>query len=163
RVTAAVDTLEPSVLTWLTEQLGGQITGLERAPARRQAWLIDVSGPGSATYAGFLRLAVPGDPANDPDVLWRECQVVEALSEAGFLVPTVRAADRALGVVLFDRVPGEWQLHEQVASRQHAVYDHYMELLAALHRLDFGTLGLGHVLRAPTSARACALGPLEAA
>jgi aminoglycoside phosphotransferase (APT) family kinase protein len=159
---ATADVLPPGVGAWLAERCG-RVTHVERAAARRQAWSIDAEDGDGAARALFLRTAVAGDPANDPDALWREARVVEAVRRLDLPVPAVRAADRDLGAVLFDRVAGGWELHLQPAARQDVVYADYVRLLARLHQSDVDSLDLGDVLTAPASGHAAALGPVEAA
>jgi aminoglycoside phosphotransferase (APT) family kinase protein len=157
-----MEALSIELRTWLTEWCG-LVTHVERAAARRQAWLVDAEDADGVARALFLRTAVPGDPANDPDALWREARVVDAVRRLDLPVPAVHAADRDLGAVLFDRVEGEWELHAHPPARQDAVYGDYVRLLARLHRSDVDALGLGDVLTAPGSGPAAALGPVEAA
>jgi aminoglycoside phosphotransferase (APT) family kinase protein len=155
--------LDAAVRDWLAATLGGVLTRSERAPARRQAWLIDSKDSDGHTDAWFLRIGVTGDPANDPEVLRRECRVMQTMHACAFPVPRVRAADHDLGVVLFERVEGSWQLHDEPADVQLAVYQHYAALLAALHRIDTTTLEREGVLARPASVRDCALSAVERA
>src|SRR5262249_62358534 len=111
---------------------GGKTAGRGRAPARREAWLVDVERPGEPAQELFLRIAHAGDPANSRAALEREARVVRALAGTGVPVPAVIAIEPETHAVLFERVAGRTDLHATPPEQQDAVYRHYLEILAAL-------------------------------
>jgi len=68
--------LDAALIEWIAAAAGGKVTRLERALARREAWLVDVERPGTAPLELFLRIAHAGDPANNRAALERETRVV---------------------------------------------------------------------------------------
>lgn len=153
--------LDAALVEWIAAATGGKVTRLERALARREAWLVDVERPGAAPLELFLRIAHAGDPANSRAALEKETRVVRALAGTGVPVPAVVAVEPQTHAVLFERVGGRTDLHATPPEEQDAVYRHYLEVLASLHRLDPGSLALGE-LAPPADARACAMAEVEA-
>lgn len=57
--------LPPSIEDWLRAVGdGGRITRLDRAVARREAWLVDIERPDGSVMEGFLRLDRTPQPGN---------------------------------------------------------------------------------------------------
>jgi len=73
----------------------------------------------------------------------------------------VIAVEPETHAVLFERVAGRTDLHATPPEEQDAVYRHYLEVLAALHRLDPARLTLPEL--APLAdAQACAMAEFDA-
>ena len=153
--------LDARLVDWIAAAAGGKIARLERALARREAWLVDVERPGEPPLELFLRIAHAGDPANSRAALEKESRVVRALAGAGVPVPAVIAIEPQTHAVLFERVAGRTDLHATEPEQQDAVYRHYLEILAALHGLDPARLDLGG-LAPPADALACAMAEVDA-
>ena len=97
--------LPAGVPEWLADVGGGEVTRLQRAVSRREAWVVDVQRPGGDVTEGFLRLERVPKPDN-PWSLARETRIVEALKGTAVPVPAVFARSDALACTLFERVPG---------------------------------------------------------
>jgi hypothetical protein len=80
---------------------------------------------------------------------------------AAVLLTAVIAVHDDPHAVLFERVQGRTDLHNDSAETQDAVYRHYLEILGDLHRLDPDQLDLGDVHR-PTDAHDCAMAEVDA-
>jgi aminoglycoside phosphotransferase (APT) family kinase protein len=150
--------LAPEFTEWLAKVAGGPVHRVERAVARREAWLVD-AGPDGETQRLFVRLARPADPANGREGLLHEAAVVAALADSPVPVPHVRGVDPALGVVAYEFVAGSSDLQSEAPDQQQAVYRHYLECLATLHRLDLDATGLD--LPRPATPEACALASVD--
>jgi aminoglycoside phosphotransferase (APT) family kinase protein len=147
--------------TWVGSTVGGTIRRLERAPARREAWLADVERPDGSIVELFVRLALPDDPANSSAALAKETAIVRALADTSIPVPRILGVLDDPHVVLFERVPGRSDLHHTPPEQQDAVYRHYLEVLGELHRLDPSRLDLPEMHR-PTDAHDVAMSELRA-
>lgn len=152
----ATGALAAPIVDWIAATGGGEIRRLERAVARREAWLVDVERPDGTMLEGFLRLALDGDFANSSAALDKETRVVQALAGSAIPVPRVHGVSNDPHLVLFERVPGRSDLHHTGAAQQDAVYRHYLEILGELHRLDADRLDLPPMYR-PQSAPDCAM------
>jgi aminoglycoside phosphotransferase (APT) family kinase protein len=153
--------LSDAVVEAVRTLAGGRITRLDRAAARREAWLADVERPDGSVAELFVRLALPDDPANSSAGLAKETAIVRALAPTTIPVPQILGASDDPHVVLFERVPGRSDLHCTPPEQQDAVYRHYMEVLGDLHRLDPATLDLPE-MHHPVDAQDVALSELRA-
>ncbi len=72
--------LPAGIPEWLAHVCGGELTRLERHTARREAWLVDVTGSTGGSVEGFLRLERAPN-AENPWSLRHETRVVEALRD----------------------------------------------------------------------------------
>jgi aminoglycoside phosphotransferase (APT) family kinase protein len=127
--------LPSGMFEWLGKVGGGAVTRLERHAARREAWVVDITPPKGAVVEGFLRLertVIPGDPWS----LGRETQIVQALRDTPVPVPRVLARSDALACTLFERVPGRSDLPNALPEQQRAVMEHFIDIVAELHRVD---------------------------
>jgi aminoglycoside phosphotransferase (APT) family kinase protein len=152
--------LDPRLVEWVGSATGGTVTRLERALARREAWIVDVAKADGSSLELFLRVAHEGDPANSAAALDKEASIVRALASTDVPVPGVLASDAKSHAVLFERVGGRTDLHHTASSEQDVVYRHYLEVLASLHRLDPAHLDIGD-LHWPVDARDCALAEVD--
>jgi len=152
--------LDPRIVRWIPEAVGGRVVRLERALARREAWAVDVERPGAPPLPLFLRLVHADDPANSAGALALETRVVAALAGSGVPVPRVHGVLQDPHAVLFERVAGRSDLHNRPPAEQDAVYRDYLEVLARLHALDPKRQDLD--LPAPRSAVDCAMASVDA-
>jgi aminoglycoside phosphotransferase (APT) family kinase protein len=139
-----------AVEAWLGEMVGS-VSGLVRHPARREAWLVETAGPAGVPEVQFLRLDRPG-VAPSVNV---EAEVVGALQRRGIPVPQLRAWNPQLSCALYERVVGEDSVSALAPDEGQAVMEDFIDVLAAWHRLDPSSLGVG--LRWPATAEECAL------
>ena len=144
--------LDRRIVEWVAARCDGRIERIERAIARREAWLVDVVRGDGSRQELFLRLAHPGDPANASSALALETRVVRALAGTGVPVPGVVGVLDSLHVVLFERIAGRSNLHDDTPERQDAVYRDYLEILGRLHALDAAKLDTWARAMKPTSA-----------
>ena len=151
--------LPAGVPEWLADVGGGEVTRLQRAVSRREAWVVDVQRPGGDVTEGFLRLERVPKPGN-PWSLARETRIVEALKGTAVPVPAVFARSDALACTLFERVPGRADLQNAPPEQQRPVMEHFMDIVADLHRVDLDRFPVSEFPR-PASNRDCALGEMD--
>ncbi len=152
--------LDGRIVEWVGVEIGGTVIRVERALARREAWLVDVERTDGSVLELFLRLAHAGDPANSTEALAKEARVVQALAGRGIPVPAIHGILDDPHVVLFERVAGRPDLHTMADEQQDAVYRHYLEVLGALHSFDVASLDLGDLHR-PVDALDCAMAEVD--
>lgn len=145
-----------AITAWISKVTGGEVTLLERARARREAWLVDVEGGGGRRSQYFLRLGRTGDPANAPETVAREAEITRVLGANGLRLPALIGVDPAQSAALYERVPGRSDLENVPAAQQQSVLRDYLAQLAELHRLDLDPAAVGGARR-PESAEECAL------
>jgi aminoglycoside phosphotransferase (APT) family kinase protein len=141
---------------WIRDLVGGASVRLERSPARREGWYVEVEDRDGEERAYFLRIGREGDPANDPRATALEAEINRTLAAFGVRVPRVHGALPDGRAVLYDRAPGRSDLERATPEVQQAVYRDYMRELAALHRIDPRRIALPG-LRRPETAEDCAL------
>ncbi|MET0270823.1 MAG: phosphotransferase family protein [Sphingomonas sp.] len=151
--------LSEAVLDWVAGTLGGRITRLDRAVARREAWLVDARRPDGTTIEAFLRIERDRHP-DDPSSLAKEVAVLAALARTDVPVPGVYGSSEALGVALFERLRGRPDLPDAPVEQQRAVMRDFIAVVARLHSLDPEVLGLEQLARPATPAE-CALGEVD--
>ena len=157
--------LPPGMVEWITEVGGGEITRLHRHVARREAWVVDVTRPDGSVLEGFLRLErTPAGPRSATS-LTRETRIVQALAATDIPVPRVFGVNDDLHCTLFERVRGRSDIDRiEDARQQRAVMEDFIAVIARLHCLDLGSLGLDDVMPyLPTSAREAALNEVDLA
>ncbi|HQR03544.1 MAG: phosphotransferase family protein [Proteobacteria bacterium] len=151
--------LPTGVPDWLTITGGGTVSRLERAVARREAWIVDIDRPDGQRCEGFLRLDRQPWPDN-PWPLAREAGIVRALAGTRVPVPGVIGMSETLNCVLFERSPGRADLPAMPADQRRAVLEHFFDILADLHTLDVDALPLPPLAR-PATPRDCALAEVD--
>lgn len=139
-------TLPDAVTAWIEEVIGGRVILADRRPggARKEAWFVDVEAPDGNRRELFLRYD-RSDPAAlaDPWTLHREAAVYLALQDTDVPVPRVLGVHPIHQAMLTERVVGEnWFARITDPAEQVATARHFVELLAALHRIDPATLDL---------------------
>lgn len=141
---------------WIRELVGGESVRLDRSPARREGWYVEVEDGDGTKRRFFLRIGRAGDPANDPRTTALEAEINRTLRGFGVRVPRVHGALPDGSAVLYDRAAGRSDLERATPDVQQAVYRDYMRELAALHRVDPARIELPG-LRRPETAEDCAL------
>ncbi len=145
--------LPPDLVAWCEDLAGGALVSAVRQPggARKEAWSLDFADDG-APRALFLRYD-RSDPTQtaDPWTLHREASVYLALQDTDVIVPPVLGVHPTHQAMLSERLVGEaW--FSRITDRDEALStaQHFMEQLAALHRLDPARLDLPY-FPAPTA------------
>jgi aminoglycoside phosphotransferase (APT) family kinase protein len=154
--------LPAGMTDWVEAVGGGAITRLERHVASREAWVVDVARPDGSVLAAFLRLERES-PAGNPWSLEKETRIVQALAGTAVPVPVVHGWNPDLRCTLFERVPGRADLDRvDDPAQQRAVMEHFIDVVAELHRLDPDELGVADAMPyRPSTAEECALGEVE--
>jgi aminoglycoside phosphotransferase (APT) family kinase protein len=171
--TAPVDDVGARLERFLTDQLGAtadlHLAGLRRTSAglSRENWVFDASWRDASGRQMSEPLIMRRDPVGsvldtDRNV---EYAVLRALEQTDVPAPRVRWLDvegAALGrpSVVMVREEGECEYYVLNSSRpladRVAIAQHYCDVLAAIHRVDWRALGLGSVLDDPGDAAALA-------
>lgn len=147
--------LPAAVLTWIESICGGTIVRLERAVARREAWLVDVTGPDGGIVERFFRIERDRS-LNDPSALRKEVMIVRALQDTSVPVAKLHGYDDTLRCALFERLSGRPDLPNVPLAQQRAVMRDFMDVIAKLHLLKVEDLELSG-LHYPESPEECAL------
>jgi aminoglycoside phosphotransferase (APT) family kinase protein len=125
---------------WVEDTTGAAMTAAERHLVgwSRDLWFIEVGGRSlvlrAETGAGAL--------ADTPLTLQREALVCGALAGSGVPVAEIVAVSEQPSAVLMTRLPGTSDLRKLAPADGPALVEHFMEALAALHRVDAETLDL---------------------
>ncbi len=140
--------LPDDLLAWAESVVGGPVTGGRRLPGggRKEAWTLEFAGPDGAPLALFLRYD-RSDPARtaDPWTLHREASVFVALQGTDVIVPEVLGVHPEHQAMLSELVVGDaWFSRITDPDEAERTARHFMEQLAALHRLDVRSLDLPH-------------------
>ena len=130
--------------SWIERELGGKIVRAERQARWRPAWFLDLERDGTVVplyFRGERR-----EVENGAQALEHEMRVLQVLADHDVPVPRVYGlCPEPLGIVM-ERAPGRANLATaRDASEREAVLDHYMEILARMHRIDlaaFEAVGL---------------------
>jgi len=140
--------LPDDLLSWAANLAGGDVTGGVRLPGggRKEAWALEFAQSDGTSLALFLRFD-RSDPARtaDPWTLHREASVFQALQGTDVIVPTVLGVHPEHQAMLTELVQGDaW--FSRITDPDEAVRtaQHFIEQLAALHRLDVRALELPH-------------------
>jgi aminoglycoside phosphotransferase (APT) family kinase protein len=155
--------LDPEVLRWAGDVIGGEIVAVRRFVHARPMWELDAVRTDGERVDLFLRGdRGPGSALAPVYDLAREADVVRALSAAGIPTPAFVGYHVERRALLVERVDGRSDVHlvEDARQRQR-VGDHLMQLLADLHALDPSDLDLD--LPVPASPAEHALQELDIA
>jgi aminoglycoside phosphotransferase (APT) family kinase protein len=138
--------LPADVLAWIEEVAGGRVVFADRKPggARKEAWFVDVEQPDGSVAELFLRYERGlANPAVDPWTLHREAGVYVALQGTAVPVPRVVAVHPVHQAMLAERIVAEnWFARIGDHDERVATARHFIEQLAALHRIDPAELDL---------------------
>jgi hypothetical protein len=131
----AIDPEWRSAFEWVERALGGRIVRFERHPRWRPAWYLDVDRSGE-----IVPLYFRGDRgALDHGVypLEHEMKVLQLLERHGIPVPHVYGFCPAPRGIVMQRCPGRSNLATAESDAERvSVLDHYVELIAKMHRID---------------------------
>lgn len=139
--------------------VGGRIVGAEKQERWRPAWFLEVERPGGERVGVYFR----GDRGVEQHGVYpleHEYEVLRVLEAHGIPVPHVYGfCEEPRGIVM-ERAPGRANLATAAdEAERHAVLDHYVEILVAMHRIDpaaFEALGIPR----PRTSEALGLGDL---
>jgi hypothetical protein len=139
--------------------VGGRIVAVEKQERWRPAWFLEVERPGGERAGVYFR----GDRGVEQHGVYpleHECEVLRVLEAHGIPVPHVYGfCDEPRGIVM-ERGPGQANLATAAdETERRAVLDHYIEILAAMHRIPLAAFA--HLdLPVPATPEALALGDL---
>ncbi|MEY2570349.1 MAG: hypothetical protein QOE63_699 [Acidimicrobiaceae bacterium] len=138
--------LPADLVEWMEDVGRGRLVGADRRPggARKEAWFVDLEQADGVVAPLFLRYD-RSDPSLtfDPWTLHREAVVYLALQDTEVPVPRVLGVHTTHQAMLSERVTGEsWFSRIVDPDEQVATAKHFIEALAALHRLDPHVLAL---------------------
>jgi aminoglycoside phosphotransferase (APT) family kinase protein len=129
-VSAVVDVETQVVADWLSENVGGRVTSIQRQPRWRPQWIADVERGDEV-----IPLMIRGE-RYDTDMTWplkHEGLFQQAMADVGVLVPKVWGwIDKPFAFVM-DRVPGQSTFDNTSDADRDRVVDEYLQQLAILH------------------------------
>ncbi len=138
--------------------IGGRLVSAERQERWRPAWFLELERDGERVPVYYR-----GDRGVDPDgvaTLRREMEVLRALAANGIPVSHVYGWCETIPGIVMETSPGRANLATAESEEEReSVLDHYLEILADIHRLDpsvFEKLGFPR----PTTPEQIALGDL---
>ena len=131
----AIDPEWQSAFEWVERTLGGPIVRWERHPRWRPAWYLDVDRAGEIVPVYFRGDRGALDHGVYP--LEHEMKVLQLLERHELPVPHVYGFCPEPRGIVMQRCPGRSNLAtaESDAERE-SVLDHYVELIARMHRID---------------------------
>jgi len=147
---------------WVEREFGGRVCALQRQGRWRPAWFFDLEKDGAV-----LPMYFRGDRGWDEgqrveSVLDHEWNVYRVMEKHGLPVPRVYGLCPEPKGLILERVPGRYDLGTvDDPAEQRSVLEHYIELIAELHRIpveDFEAWGLER----PSGSRGLALGDFDA-
>jgi aminoglycoside phosphotransferase (APT) family kinase protein len=142
--TAAPGGLSAERVDWIESVTACRLVGARPIPAGgRQGWLVDVAGP-SGAHELFLQAGRGlGDGPSTFQGFDIEAEVYRALAPHGIPVPKVWGVDRALDLLLVDRIPGVvWFRPPADPDEQIRVAQDFIRHLATWHRIGAAALDL---------------------
>ena len=156
--------LPEGVAEWIGSVGGGTITRLDRAVARREAWIVDITAPDGSVTEAFLRLQ-RNSAGPDPRRLEREAAITDALGGSTVPVVDLLGWNGDLQVALFGRDPGRSDIDElDDARQQRAIMEDFIRVVADFHTMDPASLGIDDVMGpVPATAHEAALGVVDMA
>ncbi len=133
------------VVRWLETRLGGRVVHIEPQARWRPVWFAELERDGETR-----RLCVRGDrvDARHGFPLEHEMKLQQLLHERGIPVARVHGWCDEPRAYVMDAVPGRPDFAGASEVERDAVMDHYMEILADLHRLDVEPFAEAGILRA---------------
>lgn len=132
--------MDDALRQWVEATTGATLTASRRhlVGGSRDLWFIEVDGHPlvlrAETGAGAL--------ADTPLTLQREARVSRALAGSGVPVAEIVAVSEQPNAVLMARLPGTSDLRRLGPGNGPALVEHFMAILAALHRIDAASLDL---------------------
>lgn len=145
---------------WIEHVGGGSLVESVRRPggARKEAWFVDLERTDGGRFPLFLRYDRSTDAGpSDPWTIHREGQVYLALQGTDVPVPNVLGVHDRHQAMLMERLDGEnWFSRIADPVEAESTAREFMVHLAALHRLDPGTLHVPALGRTRTVGEAVA-------
>ncbi len=132
--------MDDTLRRWVEASTDATLTASRRhlVGGSRDLWFIEVDG-----HPLVLRAETGAGALSDtPLTLEREARVVRALAGCGVPVAEIIAVSERPSAVLMTRLPGTSDLRRLKPGDGPALVEHFMEALAALHRLDLAGLDL---------------------
>lgn len=132
--------MDEALRRWVEDTTGAAMTSAKRhlVGGSRDLWFVEVGGRSlvlrAETGAGAL--------AHTPLTLQREARVCRALAGSGVPVAEIVAVSDQPSAVLMTRLPGTSDLRKLAPGDGPGLVNHFMETLAALHRIDVEDLDL---------------------
>jgi aminoglycoside phosphotransferase (APT) family kinase protein len=147
------------VVARVEELVGGRVVTTEKQERWRPAWFLEVERAGGERVAVYFR----GDRGVEQHGVYpleHEYEVLRVLEAHGIPVPHVYGfCDEPRGIVM-EKAPGRANLATAAdEAERRAVLDHYMEILAAMHRIPLAAFAPLELPR-PTTPEALGLGDL---
>jgi len=141
---------------WVERTLGGKLIEKEQQARWRPQWFLKAEMPDGTVRDLMLRgrrapFAERGEEIRREE-LYREALVTRALQGTDVKVAEYYGFEPNDSWMLVGRLPGSPNLGDvEDLDRQKSIFRQYMENIAALHRLDPGTLALDEVISTPKS------------
>jgi hypothetical protein len=141
------------------ELVGGRVVGVEKQERWRPAWFLEVEKPGGERAGVYFR----GDRGVEQHGVYpleHEYEVLRVLEAHGIPVPHVYGFCGEPRGIVMERAAGRANLATAVdEAERRAVLDHYVEILAAMHRIPLSAFA--HLeLPLPATPEALGLGDL---
>jgi len=128
------DEADRRLIAWLERTLGGEVTSIERQGRWRRAWMVEFA-QGAETKRLYVRGARFRDPLNYP--LRLEFEVMSLLEANGIPTPHIYGFCPDPQGIVMTNDPGQANLGTAATEEERrSVLDHYIEILAAIHKLD---------------------------
>ncbi len=155
----AIDPQWQSAFEWVERELGGPIVRWERHPRWRPAWYFDVERKGELIPVYFRGDRGALDHGVYP--LEHEMKVLQLLEKHELPVPHVYGFCPEPRGIVMQRCPGRSNLATAESEAERiSVLDHYVELIARMHRIDLAEAeAIG--LERPRTPEALGLGDLD--
>ena len=155
------ESLDPSWqrgFAWIEQQLGGRLVAWDPQLRWRPAWFLELER-GDERIPLYWRGA-RSEFHSDTGPLRREMDIIQVLERHGVPVPHAYGICEDPPGLLLDKMPGRFNLDtEPDPAKRLAAFDHYLELLARVHRIsvaEFEAVGF----RSPESPERSCLGDL---
>lgn len=152
---AGRDSDEGRIQAWIEQHVGGQVESVVRQNRWRPVWFAEVDRDGE-----HLSLCVRGDrtDAQFGFTLEHEMRFQRLLHEHGIPAAKVYGWCDDPKAYVMDRVSGSNDFGEAPLEERRRVMDHYVEILADIHRLPVEPFAREGIIRADTPAGAAAIG-----
>lgn len=136
--------LAPEIVSWIESVTELSVTAARQIPAGgRLGWFVDVGGPGSEHELFLQSGRGLGDGLSSFQGFEIEAEVYRALRPHGIPVPKVWGFDKALDLLLVDRIPGTVWFHPPATeAEQVSVAQDFVRHLATWHRIGAAGLDL---------------------
>ena len=129
---------------WIERELGGSVVRAERQPRWRPAWLLNLERDGETLPLYFRGARVEVD--DGAAALGYEMRIFEVLAAHDIPVPRIYGLCPDPSGIVMERCAGRANLASaRDDAEREAVVDHYIEILARVHRIDvaaFEAVGL---------------------